>query len=380
MSVLFNERAGREGNAPPPFTAPLAFHQRLPSYAPTPLHDLPELATELGIGALLVKDESDRLGLPAFKVLGSSWAIYRQAAEMLGSLPAPWSSLEQLAERLQPLRPLRLVAATDGNHGRSVARVASWLEFDAAIFVPQGTAAARIAAIESEGAEVTVVEGSYDLAVERAADQQNDRSILVQDSAWPGYELIPTWVIDGYSTLFHEVDQQLNVRGERGPDLVLVQIGVGSLAAAAIIHFRHAAIESPPRMVGVEPVDAACAMESLAKGSPVVVPGPHRSMMAGLNCGTLSSVAWPLLLRCLDAAVAAPEERAAEAVRSLAACGIRSGESGAAGLAGLSEVLRGPQAEEARERLGIDHSTRVLILSTEGITDEENYRRIVDAG
>jgi diaminopropionate ammonia-lyase len=326
----------------------------------------------------MLKDESSRLGLPAFKVLGSSWAIYRQAQRMLQCETEPWSDLEQLADRLAPLRPLRLVAATDGNHGRSVARVASWLGFEARIFVPWGTASARITAIESEGAEVTIVEGTYDEAVERASAEQGERSVLVQDSAWPGYEVIPGWIIEGYSTMFHEIDRQLSGVGDAGPNLVMVQIGVGSLAAAAINHYRSERVDPLPWIVGVEPVDAACGMKSLARGRPVSVAGPHRSMMAGLNCGTLSSLAWPLLLEGLDAAVAASEEYAAEAVRTLVQAGVTSGESGAAGLAGLLELLRGPGAAEASEGLCIDGSTRVLLLSTEGVTDPDNYRRLIE--
>jgi len=373
MSIYFNERAGRQGGRALPFAAPLAFHCRLPAYAPTPLHDLSQLAEELGLEALLVKDESERFGLPAFKILGSSWAIYRLVTEMMEGKLGAWTELKQLAERLAHLRPLRLIAATDGNHGRSVARVAAWFGFDARIYVPEGTAAMRISAIESEGAEVTVVDGSYDNAVKQAAGLQEERSILVQDSAWPGYEVIPGWVVEGYSTLFHEIDLELAERGGQRPDLVMVQIGVGSLAASAINHYRSAEVDPLPLIAGVEPLDAACAMRSLEKGEPVVVPGPHRSMMAGLNCGTLSSIAWPLLLSGLDVAVAASEERAAEAVRRLAAAGISSGESGAAGLAGLLELLSGPRAAEIQGK-------RVLLISTEGVTDAENYGRIIDGG
>jgi diaminopropionate ammonia-lyase len=372
MSILFNDRAKRQGRGARPDTAPLAFHRRLPSYAPTPLVNLPELAEELGLGALLLKDESERFDLPAFKVLGSSWAIYRLVTEIMQAEPEPWSDLDELADRLEPLLPLRLVAATDGNHGRSVARVASWLGFDARIFVPEGTAALRISAIESEGAEVTVVDGSYDEAVELAAGLQDESSILVQDSAWPGYEVLPRWIVEGYSTLFHEIDQQLVDRRERGPEIVMVQIGVGSLAASVINHYRSSETSPLPLIVGVEPLDAACAMKSLAKGEPVIVPGPHRSMMAGLNCGTLSSIAWPLLLSGLDVAVAASEEQAGEAVRMLADAGIPSGESGAAGLAGLLELLGGPRAAEIGGK-------RLLLIATEGVTDAENYSRIIEA-
>ncbi len=339
---------------------PLDFHRRLPSYAPTPLHDMQALAKELDLGRVLVKDESSRLGLPAFKILGSSWAIYRKLSQMLGAEPAPWSTIADLARHFDPLRPLALAAATDGNHGRSVARVAAWLGFGSRILVPQGTIAHRIEAIESEGAEVTVVDGSYDDAVTEAAGLQDERTILVQDSAWPGYETVPRWVVEGYSTMFREI-------AVSDPDLVMVQIGNGSLAAAAVQHFRNSSV------VGVEPHDAACAKKSLEAGEPVTVPGPHRSMMVGLNCGTLSSIAWPVLRDGLKACISVPDDRAAEAMRILAANGIESGESGAAGLAGLLELVHRPLPG-----IPFDGSTTVLLLSTEGITDEENYRRICE--
>jgi diaminopropionate ammonia-lyase len=339
---------------------PLEFHRKLPDYSPTPLHDLQGLAKELGVGRILVKDESSRLGLPAFKILGSSWAIYRKLSEMLGSEPGPWSTIGELARHFDPLKPLTLVAATDGNHGRSVARVASWLGFESKIFMPKGTVRPRIEAIESEGAEVIVVDGSYDDAVMEAAELQDERTLLIQDSAWPGYEEVPCWVIEGYSTIFQEI-------GETDPQLVMVQIGVGSLAAATVLRYGGSSV------VGVEPDSAACAKESIEAGEPVTVPGPHTSMMAGLNCGTLSSIAWPILKDGLAAVISVPDNRAAEAMRILAASGIESGESGAAGLAGLIELARNP-----RPGIVVDRSTTVLLLSTEGITDEDNYRRICE--
>jgi diaminopropionate ammonia-lyase len=339
---------------------PLDFHRRLPSYAPTPLHDLKALGKELNLGRILVKDESSRLGLPAFKILGSSWAIYRKLSEMLGGEPDPWSTIDELSRLFDPLRPLTLVAATDGNHGRSVARVATWLGFESKIFVPRGTVAHRIEAIESEGAEVTVVDGSYDDAVREAAKLQDERTILIQDSAWPGYETVPRWVIEGYSTMFREIQMA-------APDLVMVQIGVGSLAAATVLHYCGSSV------VGVEPHGAACAKESLERGEPVTVPGPHRSMMAGLNCGTLSSIAWPILKEGLKACITVSDDRAAEAMRMLAANGIESGESGAAGMAGLVQLVDKPVTG-----IVVDRSTTVLLLSTEGITDEDNYRRVCE--
>jgi len=379
MPVLFHPRAGSVGQGSDDPAAPLAFHRRLPGYTPTPLVELPELAAELALGRVVVKDESARLGLPAFKILGASWAVYRELADRLGDEPV-WSGVEDLAASVEPLRPLELLAATDGNHGRAVARVARWLALGARIFVPQGTAGDRIRAIESEGARVIIVPGGYDEAVRRAAGERAARSLLIQDTGWPGYEEIPLRVIEGYATMFLESDRQMDRAGVGRPDLILVQIGVGALAAAVVRHYRTGPAGRGARIVGVEPEDAACAAASIERGGRVTVAGPHRSMMAGLNCGTLSSVAWPWIERGLDAVVTVGDDRAAEAMRRLAAAGVVSGESGAAGLAGLLECLLGPGSDEARSRLGVTGATRVLLLSTEGITDADNYRRVLGAG
>ncbi|MFB3819560.1 MAG: diaminopropionate ammonia-lyase [Candidatus Methylomirabilales bacterium] len=360
-----------------PGREPLDLHRRLPGYAPTPLGSAPGLAARCGIRKVLVKDESSRLGLPAFKVLGAWWATYRALAGRLGRSPEPWSTVAELRDRLQPALPAALAAATDGNHGRAVARVARVLGIGARIFVPRGTAAPRIQGIAAEGAQVTEVDGTYDATVERAAAEQGSGALLIQDQWLPGYGEVPAWISDGYATLFWEAEEQLAARGEPAPDLVLVQIGVGALAGAAVRHFRREELVRPPLLVGVEPTRAACALASLEAGRLVTLPvGADASIMAGLNCGTPSAAAWPLLRAGLDAVIAVEDEPARDAMRLLAADGIPSGESGAAGAAGLLELLAGTGAV-ARERLGIGGEARALLLSTEGATDPEAYRRIV---
>jgi len=397
--------AARAAAATEPPRAPLELHRRLPGYAVTPLRDAPTLARANGVGRVWVKDESSRLGLPAFKMLGASWAAYRALAERLGRDPEPWATVEELRRRFAPLRPLTLATATDGNHGRAVARMAALLGLDADVYVPRGTAAARIAAIEHEGARVTVVDGDYDHAVAAAAGTAGDRCLAIQDVGWPGYEQVPSWVVDGYATIFWEVDDQLAARGEEGPDVVVVPVGVGGLAAAAVRHWRHRGrlihrgtpsgpdppghpsgvprtpgdrpVRRPPRLLGVEPLAAACVLRSLRAGRIVTVPGPHDSIMAGLNCGTPSLVAWPFLRAGLDAVVAVADERARQAMRDLAAAGIVAGETGAASLAGLAEATGGREAGRLRRALGLGAEARVLLLCTEGATDPEAYRRIV---
>ena len=372
--IYFNPHVRERIDGAPPGRAPLGFHERLPGYAPTPLVEAPALARRLGIASVLVKDESSRLGLPAFKVLGASWATYQLAIRRLGCEPA-WRSLDELRDAFAALRPLALTTATDGNHGRAVAHVARLLGFDARIFVPRGTVQSRIDAIASEGATVTIVEGSYDDAVRRAAGEAGERCIVVSDTSWEGYTEVARWVTEGYSTIMHEIDDALAATGAPPPDVIVAQIGVGSLAVAMIRHVRGTGAAHPARVIGVEPDAAACAMASIEAGRIVSV-NTSETVMAGLNCGTLSMIAYPTLRDGIDAFVTVEDARALEAMRALADEGIVSGETGASGVAGLIEALEGPYDDELRARLGITRETRALVISTEGATDPELYARV----
>jgi diaminopropionate ammonia-lyase len=335
------------------------FHRRLPGYVLTPVVDAPALARELDLAAVSVKDESHRLGLPSFKILGASWAVYRLLVRRLGHEPG-WDVLDDLRHAFAPLGPVTLVAATDGNHGRAVAHMAKLLGYRSRIFVPAGTAAARIEGIESEGASVTVVDGSYEDAVQASAALAGEAVFVVSDTSWEGYTEVPSTVIEGYATIFAEADEQLAAR----PDLVVVPMGVGALAAATARHYASAAT-----IAVVEPLAAACGFASAVAGRPVEVPPPHDSIMAGLNCGTVSIVAWPEVATGTDMFVAIDDGAAERAMRELADLGIVAGETGAASLAGLRALVaaRGP---DVRGR-------RALVLCTEGATDPVNYRRIV---
>jgi diaminopropionate ammonia-lyase len=371
-----NPNAREMLDGPYPDRKPLRFHHRLPGYEETPLIDTPKLASALGVGKVFVKDESSRLRLPAFKILGASWAVYRALEERLGEDFGDWEEIWELEERLAPLRPLSLVAATDGNHGRAVARVARLLGLGAKIFVPGYMTNARREAIASEGAEVIVVDGTYDEAVERSAGAAGERGLVISDMSWPGYERIPSWVIEGYSTMLWEIDDELERRNEAGPDLVVVQVGVGAFAAAVTRHFRSPRASPRPKVMSVEPASADCLLQSVEAGSIVSVPGPHDSIMSGLNCGRPSLVAWPTVSRGIDLLVAVEDEPAHEAIRLAADSGVVSGETGAAGLGGLLEILRSGGAE-LRRTLGIGGETRVLLFNSEGATDPAAYRRVM---
>jgi diaminopropionate ammonia-lyase len=356
--------------------APLAVHRRLPGYAPTPLTSYPDLARQLGVGEVWVKDESRRLGLPSFKILGAAYACYRALASRLGREPR-WDSVAELSAALRPLGPVTLCAATDGNHGRAVARMAGLLGLQADIYVPGGTAQPRIDAIAAEGASVTVVQGGYDDAVRRSAEQAGERCIVVSDTSWPGYTQIPGWVIEGYATVFAEIGDQLSAAGGAEPDVVAIPVGVGALAAAAIRHFKSGQSKRSPKLLGVEPESARCVAESLRAGHLVTLPFPQTSIMAGLNCGTPSQLAWPTVSRGLDVMAAVPDSWAMAAMRSLAAAGIVAGETGAAALAGLHAVCTDPASGQARSVLGLSPGSRVLVLCTEGATDPAAWAGIV---
>jgi len=321
----------------------------------TPLFDLPALAHDLGVERLVVKDESSRLGLPAFKMLGASWAVYRCLAELCEQPPEP--TLEALRESVDELPPIRLVTATDGNHGRAVARMASYLGLRALVLIPSVVSTEAIDLVRSEGADVEVLEPlTYDETVAEAARRCEDSSdgttrLLVQDTSWPGYETVPKWIVDGYGTLFDEATEQL----DGDPALLVVPAGVGSLAHAAVLH-----CSSHPgwRAVTVEPDVAPCIAASLAAGT-LVSTGTGETTMAGLNCGTPSSLALADLLSTLEGGVWVTDEEAAEATTTLAENGIDAGACGAASLAALRQLA----AFDAEGRRLSD--TTVLLLNTE---------------
>jgi len=345
-----------------------ALHARLPGHAASPLRDAPELAAELGVGRLWLKDECGRFGLPSFKPLGASWAVCCAVAELLGDAGPPSDPVD-LRERARALRPLRVVCATDGNHGRAVAHVAAFLELDADVLVPAGTAAARIAAIEAEGAHVQVVDGDYDEAQRRSAEFAAEvGGVLVSDTSWPGNERTPARVTEGYGTIFAELDEQLGAT----PDVAFVPVGVGALAAAAVEHLGARGV----RLVSVEPEGAHCALASARAGEPVTVPGPHESSMAGLNCGTVSMIAWPALQR-MDAFCSIDDGAAEWGVRRLADLGLDRGECSGGVLGGARELLTGDHAPRVREALGLTRDATVLLLLTESVTDPEHFERIV---
>lgn len=367
MRFAFNPFLRRGGVAPPSSGAVLEYHRSLAGYAPTPLLALPGLAACLGLGALLVKDESRRFGLNAFKALGASWALRCLVEARRGGGAAPLTTV---------------ATATDGNHGRAVAWAARMHDLAAVIFIPEHSAPARIAAIRGEGARVTLVDGSYDDAVARcSAESAAHGWQVVADTGYAGYLEIPRLVAQGYATLFLEADAQIGAGRTPEPDLVMLQGGVGALAAAAVEHYAPRG--ERPCLAVVEPDDADCLLESILSedGQPRAARGLQRSIMAGLNCGLPSLAAWPVLRLGVDLFLGIEDRFAEEAMRLLwrptpGDPRVEAGESGAAGLAGLIALLSDDSFREARARLGLSAGTTALVLNTEGATDPEGFQRI----
>lgn len=349
----------REARAVPPA---LAFHRRLPGYAPTPLRALPGVARNVGVSGVWVKDETNRLGLPSFKILGTGWAAYR-SLEAHGGAFGSWATLAELRAQVAERAPVTLVTATDGNHGHALAWFAHEMGLPAHIVVPDGVGAARIASIEALGAVVTRTDLAYDDAVTLAGSMADDTHLVVSDTTWNGNTQTAEWVVDGYATIMAEIDEALCSQVVTAASVV-VQVGVGGLAAAVARHFGAA--DPRPQLVSVEPNGAACMLESAAAGHLVAAPGPHPSRMVGLNCDLPSSVAWPDVSECFDVFVEIGDDLAEAAMRTGTTDGIEMGESGAAGIGALIGLVDADP--EIRRACGLDEHAHVVVFATEGAT------------
>ncbi len=366
--VVANQSAVSQPATHPP-EALLAFHRSLPGYAPTPLVPLDSLAAELGVANVWLKDETQRIGLPSFKIMGASWAV---AAAIARHLTLDSLDLGSLRASL-PGSGVQLCAATDGNHGRAVARMARLLGVPCRIFVPAGLAEDRIASIASEGAEVVRGTHTYDPTVMEAADwAASERALLIQDTSWSGYEEVPRQIVLGYDTILREVDDELRLRGFGTPTLVMAQAGVGSFASAVVAHYGSG--DDRPQFVSIEPDSADCVAASIQEGLPTEAAGHLDSIMAGLNCGVVSELAWPILRDGLGAAVTIDDDGAREGMRELAQAGVSAGECSGAAVGGLRLLLSDARW---RERLGITSESCVLVFATEGVTEPSTYTSIV---
>lgn len=363
------------------------FHKSFPEYKPTPLYELDSLAKVLKVGKIYLKDESKCFGLNAFKALGSSYAAANIASEKVG-LGVDYMSYDVLiSDDLKlDMGDVTFATATDGNHGRGVAWLAKKLGQKCVVYMPKGTTEERVKNIQSLGAEVTVLDMEYDDCV-RYCEKQADENgwILMQDTAWKGYEQIPKWIMQGYTSMAYEAVQQMN-----GEDVthVFLQAGVGSFAASIAAFYADLyGEELRPIVVVLEPNEADCLYQTAKAndGNRHKTAGNMQTMMAGLNCGEASLLAWEILSDYADHFVTVPDECAAEGMRTLANPfgddqKVISGESGASTTGLLVKLMTDPALAEIRESIGLNQNSKVMLFSTEGATDKRNYMKVIAGG
>lgn len=350
------------------------FHKKLNGYAPTPLHQLDHLAETLGISGFYVKDESFRFGLNAFKGLGGSYALGKVISEKTGK------SADSLSDI--PAGAFTFVTATDGNHGRGIAWAAKNLSQNSVVYMPKGSAKERFENIQALGAHTEITNFNYDDTVRFAMEQaQKNHWTLVQDTAWEGYEDIPSYIMQGYMTMALEAAEQL---GGTIPTHIFLQAGVGAMAGAVTGFFYNYYKENMPTIVIVEPNKADCLYQTAAANDGKLhrVGGALDSIMAGLCCGEVCTVGWEVLRHHADYFFSCPDYVAADGMRVLgnpkgSDPKIISGESGAATSGLLYQLLTDQTLSEFRSAVRLDKDSVVLCISTEGDTDKENYRHIV---
>ena len=359
------------------------FHSSFPQYSITPLAELDGMAKYLGLAGLYVKNEAHRFGLNAFKVLGGSFAMARYIAGELGRDVSELTYEYLTGARFrEEFGQATFFTATDGNHGRGVAWAANKLGQKAVVHMPKGSAKSRFDNIAREGAQVTIEEVNYDDCVRMAAAEAagTAHGVVIQDTAWEGYEEIPSWIMQGYATMADEAAEQMEER----PTHVFLQAGVGSMAGAVAGYFVNHYPEHPPKFVVMEAEAADCHYQSAIAGDGKMrmVGGDLRTIMAGLACGEPNPISWDILRSHAAAFVSCPDWVSARGMRMLAApvkgdLAVTAGESGAVGMGVISVLMEDDDCRELREALELDSSSRALLFSTEGDTDPEQYRKIV---
>ena len=366
------------------------FHSTFPQYSVTPLDRLDGMAQYLGLAGLCVKNESFRFGLNAFKVLGGSFAMAKYIAKEMGRdvSEMTYDYLTSEAFRKE-FGQATFFTATDGNHGRGVAWAANKLGQKAVVHMPKGSSKPRYDNIAKEGAAVTIEEVNYDDCVRMAAAEaaQTEHGVIVQDTAWEGYEEIPSWIMQGYGTMASEAAEQLRQLGVNRPSHVFVQAGVGSLAGAVVGYFTNLFPNDPPKFIIMEAQAADCLYRGAlaGDGSPRIVDGDLQTIMAGLACGEPNTISWDILKNHVTTFVAADDPITVRGMRMLAAplkgdAPIVSGESGAVPFGTLATIMLSDECKDIRAELGLDDRSQVLVFSTEGDTDPERYKNIVWRG
>ena len=361
------------------------FHTSLAGYEPTPLRELDALANEFGLGKILVKDESYRFGLNAFKMLGGVYAIARLLCEEF-NLDINAFDFDKLNTQID--KKLTFATATDGNHGRGVAWAAKQLGQNAVIYMPKGAAAERVNNIKALGAECIVTEMNYDDTVRFVVEKaKKDGWKVVQDTAWEDYIKIPTWIMQGYSTMAAEAISQIEERQLVKPTHVILQAGVGAMAGGVLGYLSDKLGAENLKAIIVEPKEADCIYRSGGTecGDIVNVGGELDTIMVGLACGEPNPLGWDILRNCSSHFVSCEDGVAALGMRVLgnpmgSDARVVSGESGAIGLGLLAALYYSDDRQALMDELALDSDSVVLVLSTEGDTDPVNYRDVVWRG
>lgn len=360
-----------------------AFHKSFPEYSVTPLVSLDNLSEAFGVNKIYIKDESYRFGLNAFKVLGGSYCIGKYIADKLGMDMEDLSYRKITGSEIKnKMGDITFVTATDGNHGRGIAWAANRLGYKSVVYMPKGSSIERLNNIKAHGADAFITDCNYDDTVRIAkANAEKNGWILMQDTAWEGYTSIPSWIMEGYTTIAYEIIQQLE---DEKPTHIFLQAGVGALAGAMTGFFADYYAEHRPIITIVEPNKADCFYKTAkAKdGSFHIVTDDMDTIMAGLACGEPCTIAWDVLNEYADFFVSAPDYVAAKGMRILGNPlaedkKVVSGESGAVTLGFVAEIIQNQSLGYLREQLQINKDSKILCISTEGDTDKENYRRIV---
>lgn len=361
------------------------FHRKFNEYAPTPLVELNHLASHMGVAKIWVKDESHRFGLNAFKVLGAAYAVGKLLAEKL-NVSIDEISFDELKEQAEEkLGQITFVTATDGNHGRAVAWAAKQLGQRAVVYMPKGSSIERLNAILEMGAQGSITDMNYDDAVRLAArNAENNGWQLIQDTAWEGYEDIPKWIMQGYATMADEIQEQLGQKNIEKPTHILLQAGVGSFAGAIEGYYADLFGEERPIAMVVEPKDAACIYKSalINDGKAHGVSGDLNTIMAGLACGEPNPIGWEILRDYADAYFSCEDYLTEKGMRILGNPlegdqKVISGESGAVGMGFITELFETKKFSPLMNGLKLNEDAKILIISTEGDTDIESYRRIL---
>lgn len=350
-------------------------------YQPTPLTSLPGLAAKIGVARIDYKHEGPRFGLGSFKALGGAYAALRELQREVSRRTGRKITLANIRKGrcADDTAKITLVSATDGNHGRSLAWGCQRFGAPCRIYIHAGVSQTRARAMRDLGAEVIRIDGDYDASVTLAREEAEKNGwLVISDTSWEGYSEPPRDVMAGYGVMTQETCEVL----DEAPTHVFLQGGVGGLAASVAAGLRQYWGDDAPRVVVVEPELAACLFESARVGKTTTVEIKEETIMAGLSCGEPSGIGWDILREEVSNFLTIPDSIVAPSVRLLARPEgsdpvIEAGESAVAGLAALIAVRTDIALSG---KLGLDGASRVLLIGSEGVTDADIFKKIMQGG